>query len=69
MMQDNVDRYICGCDRCNRLKTCPHCEELYPILATSLLELVHMDYLMIKDTKNGKDMNVLVITNHFTRYA
>ena len=28
-----------------------------------------MDYLTIEATKGGKDVHILVITDHFTRYA
>ena len=37
--------------------------------ATYPMELVHMDYLTIKANKGGKYVYVLVITDHFTRYA
>ena len=33
------------------------------------MELVHMDYLTIEATGGGKDIHILVITDHFTRYA
>ena len=34
------------------------------------MELVHIDYTTIKSgTNSDKDVNVLVVTNHFTRYA
>ena len=33
------------------------------------MELVHMDYLTIEATEGGKDIHILVITDHFTRYA
>ena len=38
------------------------------ILATHPLELVHLDYLCLEPGK-GLEENVLVITDHFTRYA
>ena len=40
------------------------------ITASYALELVHMDFITI-ETKNdsSKNVNVLVITDHFTRYA
>ena len=62
-MQDDMDQHIWGCDRCKKFKACPDHEELYSILATYPLELVHIDFLMIENSRNGKDMNVLVITN------
>ena len=38
------------------------------IVATDPLELVHLDYLFLEPGK-GLEENVLVITDHFTRYA
>ena len=55
-MQENVDQHIWGCGRSNRFKACPHHEELYPILAMYPLELVHIDFLMIENPKNGMDL-------------
>ena len=37
--------------------------------ATSPKELVHMDYLTVEANEGGKDINILVITNHFTHYT
>ena len=42
---------------------------MFLILATYPLEMVHLDFLTIEHPKTGKDVNVLVITDHFTRYA
>ena len=36
------------------------------------LELIHIDYLMIEAPKNSrsqKDVNILIVTDHFTRYV
>ena len=33
------------------------------------MELVHLDYLTIGKKEVGKTVNILVITDHFTKYA
>ena len=33
------------------------------------MELVYVDYLTNEANEAGKDVNVLVITDHFTRYV
>ena len=33
------------------------------------MELVHINYLKIEANEGGKDVHILVITNHFTQYA
>ena len=66
IMQSDMDQHVWNCDRCNWFKAHLQHEKLYPILATYLLELVHIDFLMIKNPKTRKDVNVLVITYHFT---
>ena len=40
-----------------------------PIEATHPLEIIHMDFLTIESGKIDKDVNVLVVTDYFTRYA
>ena len=69
---DDVEKHIKSCPRCLRFKTKPEKAELNPVIATRPLELVHIDYLTIEaptNSKSGKDVNVLIITDHFTRYA
>ena len=39
------------------------------IIATYPLHLVDLDYLTIEMTEVGKDVHILIITDHFTRYA
>ena len=39
------------------------------IYATYPMELVHMDYLTIEANEGGKDINILVIMDHFTCYV
>ena len=69
---EDVEKHIKSCPRCLRFKTQPEKAELNPVIATRPLELVHIDYLTIEapaNSKSGKDVNVLIITDHFTRYA
>uniref|UniRef100_A0A3B1JYN6 Gypsy retrotransposon integrase-like protein 1 n=1 Tax=Astyanax mexicanus TaxID=7994 RepID=A0A3B1JYN6_ASTMX len=68
-MSDDVERKIKTCDRCVRRKTLPErAAPLMNITSTRPLELVCMDFLSIEpDQSNTKD--VLVITDHFTKYA
>ena len=67
-MQTEATQYLLKCTRCLRRKTPPQVAPLQPIHVTQPLELVHMDYLSLEPSK-GNIENVLVITDHFTRYA
>ena len=71
-MLEDVELHIRSCPRCLRFKTQPEKAELNPIIATRPMELVHIDYLTIEapeNSRSSKDINILVITDHFTRYA
>ena len=67
-MQEEATQYLLKCPRCLRRKTTPQVAPMQPIYVTQPLELVHMDYLSLEPSK-GNIENVLVITDHFTRYA
>ena len=67
-MQTEAIQHVLKCTRCLRKKTPSHVAPLQPIHVTQPLELVHMDYLSLEPSK-GNIENVLVITDHFTRYA
>ena len=67
-MQEEATQHVLKCSRCLRRKTPPQVAPLQPILVTQPLELVHMDYLSLEPSK-GNIENVLVITDHFTRYV
>ena len=65
----DIDEWIKGCRRCVlRKKHIPDKAELVNIVTTQPLELVCMDYLQLERSKGGYEY-VLVITDHFTRYA
>ena len=67
-MQAEATQYVVKCSRCLRRKTTPQVAPLQPIYVTQPLQLVRMDYLSLEPSK-GNIENVLVITDHFTRYA
>ena len=67
-MQVEATQHIAKCPRCLKRKSTPQVAPLQPILVSQPLELVHLDYLTLEPSK-GNIENVLVITDHFTRYA
>ena len=67
-MAEEIRQYIQNCERCLRYKQQPEWAELKPLEASYPLELVHMDYLKIGG-KDDPNSNVLVITDHFTRFS
>ena len=64
-MQDHTQT----CDRCLCFKSTPQKTELYPITTMHPLQLIHTDFLTFELGKTGKDVNVLVVIDHFTCYA
>ena len=69
-MSKDVREHIRTCDRCERFKDRPDKEEIEQTEAQYPLEMVHVDFLMVGGKKDPrKDINVLVVTDHFTRYA
>ena len=67
-MQVEATQHIAKCSRYLKRKSTPQVAPLQPILVPQPLELVHLDYLTLEPSK-GNIENVLVITDHFTRYA
>ena len=67
-MHTDVASYINNCPRCLRRKSQPDQAPLLNMEVNQPLELVHLDYLKIKPSK-GNSENVLIVTNHFTRYT
>jgi len=66
-MSCQIDQWIKVCDRCLRRKSTPDVAPLHPVTSTQPLELVCIDYLSLES--QGQYSNILVITDHFTRYA
>uniref|UniRef100_A0A8C7WVL3 Gypsy retrotransposon integrase-like protein 1 n=1 Tax=Oryzias sinensis TaxID=183150 RepID=A0A8C7WVL3_9TELE len=68
-MTSDVEQYIKTCGRCISRKTLPQrSAPLHQITSKGPLDLVCIDFLQIEPDRRGI-ANVLVITDHFTRYA
>lgn len=68
MLQD-TEKWIQKCDRCLKNKTQTNSRApLINIKTSQPLELICMDFLSLETSKGGFQ-NILVITDHFTRYA
>ena len=67
-MYMDVASYINSYPRCLRRISQPDVAPLLNTEATKPLELIHLDYLQIEPSKDNTE-NVLMVTDHFTRYA
>ena len=68
-LEKDVAKAVESCSRCVCAKTRPvPSATLVPIQTTRPLELVCIDFLSLEPSKGGYE-NILVITDHFTRYA
>ena len=65
-LEDDATSHIQTFEYCLRFKGRQDKEELHPLLATYPLELVHMDVLTIENPHTSANVNLLVITDHFT---
>ena len=68
-LEDEGTQHIRICKHCLRLKGRPHKKELHLLIPMYPLELVHVDFLILENPHTSIDMNILVITNHFTWYV
>ena len=68
-MHGDIETWIEECGRCTRRKTPTNQRApLVNITTSSPLELVCMDFLTLEPSKGGQQ-HILVITDHFTRFA
>jgi transposase InsO family protein len=67
-MTSDIENWVQHCDRCLKRKKEPHRAPLVNIITTQPMELVCIDYLTLEPSKGGQH-SILVITDHFTRYA
>ena len=63
-MTEDMTRNIRQCERCLQFKASPNRAPMENVDATYPMELVHMGYLTIEASQGGKDVHILVITNH-----
>ena len=63
---NDTTRHIKQCKRYLKFKALPEGAHMENIDATYPMELVHMDSLTIEANEGGKDVHILVITDHFT---
>ena len=69
-MAEDVCIHIRTCERCLRFKQPQERAEMQPILVSYLMELIHLDFLTLGgEAGDTKNTNILVITDHFTKYA
>ena len=67
-MYQCMSDHISSCKKCLVRKGTSPKAPMVPITATKPLELVHLDYLKVEPSK-GNIENILVITDHYTRFA
>ena len=68
-MTNDVENHVRSCDRCLKRKSQTNIRApLVSISTTQTLELVCLDFLTLEPSKGGQQY-VLVVTDHFTRYA
>ena len=68
-LESDVEKKVKGCDRCVLRKANPGpSAELVNIVSTQPMELICIDFLTLERSKGGFE-TILVITDHFTRYA
>ena len=67
-MTKDVTAHISSCKRCILRKASAATAPMVNIKTSQPLEMICIDYLTIEPSKGGIE-NVLVITDHFTRYA
>ena len=69
-MAVDIQTHICTCENCLRFKQPPERAEMQPIEVSQPMELIHLDFLTLGGkTGDVRGTNIMVITDHFTRYA
>ena len=67
-MTKDIEQWVSNCKNCIKRKTKPDVAPLVNIYTFQPLELVCINFLSLKQSKGGHQ-NILVITDHFTKFA
>ena len=68
-MDSYIRERVRQCERCIKRKTPQNASaELVSIVSSAPLEIICLDYLSLERSKGGLE-NILVVTDHFSRYA
>ena len=69
-MAEDVQTHIHTCERCQGFKQPQERAEMQPIQVSYPMELIHLDFLTVGGkTRDVKSTYIMVITDHFTKYA
>ena len=73
-MATQADNMVRGCRRCDEFQGSVQKAQLCPVRATQPWEMLHVDFTSIKvdadpKVKDIKTLQVLVVIDHFTRFA
>ena len=68
-MATDVRQHIRTCKRCTHFKLHQGRAEMKTITASYPLELIHLDFSIGAKNNSDKDVSMLIVTDHFTRYA
>ena len=68
-MMGEAKEYVSTCRICQVAKGKQHLAPPQLYHADVPMELVHMDYLTIEHRRTGQDVNILIITDHYSRFA
>ena len=68
-MMEEAKEYVNTCRRCQMAKGRQQLAPVQLYHAAAPMELVHMDYLTTEHGRTGRDVNILIITDHYSRFA
>ena len=67
-MNSIIAEYVSKCDRCIRRKTIPQRAPMGRLESSGPMDMLCVDFLALESSKGGYS-NILVLTDHYTRYS